>query len=145
MTHIDPHVLTWFRRTTGSWKSDRRYLFAPRMEPSNMVTTFTIEESETTPKFIIRWKGQTSGIMDLTLEGNRVHRSRDYFGNGAHSSVISMIDEDTILLRTVYDNTSFREEVRLLLDDTLRLRQTVGTDITTGNIKLLGQYAEIRQ
>ena len=145
MTQIDPRVTKWSRRTTGTWKSARRYLFAPRMEPNNMVTNFTIEEGERSTKFVVKWKGQTSGIMDLTLDGDKLHRSRDYFGQGAHSSVISTIDDDTILLRTVYDNTSFREEIRLLLDDTLRLRQTVGTDITTGRIKLIGQYSEIRQ
>ena len=110
-----------------------------------MTTNFTIEEGDISTKFIVRWKGQTSGTMDLSLEGDQLHRSRDYFGSGAHSSLISMIDEDTILLRTVYDNTSFREEVRLYLDDTMRLRQTVGIDVRTGNVKLVGQYFEARQ
>jgi len=112
-------------------------------KPANMVTEFTLSSLKFN-KWQVEWEGQTNGTMVLTLEGDQLHRSRDYFGEGNHSSRISMIDEDTILLHTHYGGTIYREEIRLLNSDTVRLRQTFGKCDTTGKPKLIGQYYELR-
>ena len=78
-------ALQWFRRTCGEWTSERRYMFAPKLKPVNMTTNFTISEGNN-GKFIVDWTGQTAGQMVLTLDGDTLHRSRDYFGDGANSS-----------------------------------------------------------
>jgi len=109
-----------------------------------MTTGFTIDTGEEPGQFIVTWKGNTSGEMKLTLEGDVLHRSRDYFGKGAHSSVVSMVDDDTIVLRTEYDGLKFREEIRFMMDDSVRLRQTVGVDAETGKTQIVGQYFETR-
>ena len=136
-------ALQFLRRTCGSWSSERRYLFAPALKPVNMTTEFTISEG-THGKFVVDWSGQTEGQMILTLEGDTLHRSRDYFGDGANSSKIQVIDEDCIVLRTSYDGMRFREEVRMIEEDCFRLRQTVGYDLETGQLRIAGQYLETR-
>jgi len=135
--------LQFLRRTCGSWTSERRYLFAPKLKPVNMTTEFTISEGNN-GKFVVDWKGQTEGQMILTLEGDTLHRSRDYFGDGANSSKIQVIDADCIVMRTEYDGTRFREEVRMIEEDCFRLRQTVGYSLETGQLVLAGQYFETR-
>lgn len=133
----------FLRRTCGSWTSERRYLFAPKFKPVNMTTRFSITEL-TGDVFQVVWEGNTSGTMELTLDGNTLHRSRDYFGEGANSSAVEVIDQDCIVLRTEYDNTRFREEVRMIEEDMFRLRQTVGYNVQTGQLALCGQYWETR-
>ena len=144
MTHANPLALAFLRRTCGKWTSDRRYLFAPAMKPVNLVTNFTVEEGEYGNEFIITWTGQTSGRMEVELNGDTLSRSRDYLGAGAHAQEVQVIDQDCIVLTTEYDGVKFREEMRLILDDAIRLRQTVGTDKETGKVKLVGQYYEHR-
>jgi len=139
--------LQLLRRSVGSWTSQRRYLFAPKMAPSNLVTNFVISDDPDRGNiFVIDWEGQTRGQMVLTLEEDLLHRSRDYFSDGeaGHSSKVSAIDLDTLLLETEYGGNRYREEIRLLLSDTVRLRQTIGTSIENGRVTLVGQYFEIR-
>ena len=137
-------ALASLRRTCGKWTSERRYLFAPKLKPVNLVTEFEMAELDLGNNFLVTWTGQTSGEMKLTLEGDILHRSRDYFGDGANSSKVQVIDQDCIVLRTEYDGTRFREEVRLIEEDCYRLRQTVGYDLETGQLVLAGQYFESR-
>lgn len=144
MTHANPIALQFLRRTCGKWNSERRYLFAPKMKPVNMTTEFTVDEGERGNQFVINWQGQTSGTMELELNGDTLGRSRDYFGDGAHASQVEIIDQDTIVLRTAYDGMKIREEIRLLESDTIRLRQTVGVSEETGKVVLVGQYYEHR-
>ena len=142
--HANPQALQWFRRSVGSWTSERRYLFAPKFKPTNMTTNFTVDEGVRGNQFVIQWQGNTSGTMEVELNGLVLGRSRDYFGEEAHSSDVEVLDQDCIVLRTEYDGMKVREEIRLLNDDTVRLRQTIGTDNRTGTVRLIGQYAETR-
>ena len=130
-------------RSCGFWTSQRRYLFAPAFKPTNMVTNFTLQQQGNC-KYVIDWEGMTTGQMVLTLEGDKLHRSRDYFGDGANSSFVEVIDQDCIVMRTSYGGNRYREEVRLIENDQYRLRQTVGYNLETGQLALAGQYFETR-
>ena len=147
MTTSDPRAVQWLRRSCGTWNSERRYLFnLETNKPSNMTTVFDTVELEY-GRFQVTWKGNTEGIMELHLEGDLLHRSRDYFsknGETGHSSRVSMIDDDTIVLHTHYDGLIFREEIRFLKSDIYRLRQTVGFCDRTGVARIVGQYFESR-
>ena len=136
-------ALQFLRRSVGDWSSERRYLFAPKLKPVNMTTEFKLDELAY-GVFQVVWDGQTSGTMELRLDGDILHRSRDYFGDGANSSKIEIIDQDCIVLRTEYDGMRFREEMRLIEADCFRLRQTVGYNVKTGQLVLAGQYFETR-
>jgi len=136
--------LQFLRRTVGDWSSSRRYLFAPKLKPVNMTTQFKIDELAH-GVFQVVWDGQTSGTMELRLDGDVLHRSRDYFGEGSHSSRVEMIDPDCIVMHTEYDGIRFREEIRLFEQDCFRHRYTVGVNIQTGQLALTGSYWETRQ
>ena len=137
-------ALSLLRRYVGSWTSERRYLFAPKLKPVNMTTNFTVVEGSLSNVFVVEWTGKTEGEMILTLQGDTLHRSRDYFGEGANSSKLEVVDQDTLVLRTEYDGLRFREEIRLIEQDCFRLRQTVGFNLKTGQLALAGQYIETR-
>ena len=82
--------------------------------------------------------------MNLKLLGNELHRDIGYFTADPTVSIVSAIDSDTIVLSTSYSGMNFREEIRLLNNDNLRLRQTVGYDDRTGEVRIVGQYFEER-
>ncbi len=83
--------------------------------------------------------------MDLVIDGNKLLRSRSYFGpdDGTTYQTMFHIDPDCVEFHTAYDGTRYREEIRFL-DDNTRLRQTVGWNQETNEIELCGQYFEER-
>ena len=136
---------TFMDRSVGSWISYRRYLFGSTRSSGEYVTTFEIE-STGEKDYKISWSGKTEGEMDVTVDGDELKRSRTYFGPDDDSTYQKMfwIDADTVVFRTGYDGTNYREEIRFL-DENTRLRQTVGRDVVTSDITLIGQYAEFRR
>lgn len=146
MTQHHEGICDWMRRSTGSWTSQRRYLFGlKRKEPINVVTEFSIAAlTEGEHDFQVTWEGQTSGVMNLKLLGNELHRDIGYYTDEPTVSLLQMIDSDTLVMSTTYGGRTFREEIRFLDDDKLRLRQTVGWDAMTGECLIVGQYFEQR-
>ena len=136
----------WFRRTTGRWTSERRYLLNLKTrKPTSLITEFTISAcTEGEWDFIVEWKGKTEGAMNLKLLGNELNRDVGYYTSEPTTSLIEAVDSDTIVLSTEYSGMFFREEIRLLNNDSLRLRQTIGYDKRTGEVRLVGQYFEER-
>ena len=136
----------WFRRTTGRWTSQRRYIFnMETKKATNLTTEFTIGACiDGEWDFTVEWSGKTSGTMNMKLLGNELHRDVGYYTADPTTSVISTIDSDTIVLSTTYSGMNFREEIRLLNNDRLRLRQTIGYDQRTGEVRIAGQYYEER-
>ena len=129
----------WFLRSQGTWRSYRRYLTLPAKKDDGYTTEFTIKTEDN--KVNISWDGDaSSGEMNLTLDGNVLHRDIGYFTDDPNDSMLERIDEDTIVLFSAYDGMEFREEIRLLCEDTARLRQTVG--FRKGKPFLVGQYWE---
>ena len=143
MTLPNPIILDWFRRTCGTWTSDQRYLLASEMRCINPNTEFTVAEGAQSNQFITEWTGQTSGTMELELNGDILSGSHDYFCEGATTEV-GIIDEDTIVFHTTCGGMKIREEIRLILDDTVRLRQVVGTCEESDQVLLTGHYTERR-
>ena len=134
----------FMERSCGRWISHRRYLFGKKLTSGEYVTEFDISPVEGST-FTIAWSGKTDGEMDVTVEGNKLLRSRSYFNSDDDSGYQEMywIDADTVVFHTAYDGTRFREEIRFLDNDT-RLRQTVGRDQETNDVTLVGQYYETR-
>lgn len=144
MTEYSYH--DWFRRTTGQWTSERRYLFNMKTkDPVNLTTKFSIGAlTEGDWDFQVIWTGQTEGVMNLKLLGNELHRDIGYFTSEPTISRLELIDRDTLVMSTSYDGKHFREEIRMLNEDSIRLRQTVGYDDLTGEPVIVGQYFEER-
>ena len=136
---------TFMDRSVGSWVSYRGYLFGSKRVRGDYITLFDITKTDD-KAYSIAWTGQTEGVMDVVVDGNELKRSRTYFDedNADTYQVMEWIDEDTIVFRTSYDGTNYREEIRFL-GDNVRLRQNVGTDVMTGDVTLVGQYFEERR
>ena len=132
-------------RGIGRWKSLRRYLFGKNRTSGEYTTEFVTESINGDDEYRITWSGKTEGVMDLIVDGNKLLRSRSYFGpdDGNTYQEMFWIDPDTVVFHTAYDGTRYREEIRFL-DDNTRLRQTVGWDQETNAITLVGQYYEER-
>ena len=129
----------WFSRCQGNWVSYRRYLTLPGKKDDTYATEFTIAVDEN--KVSIKWDGDaSSGDMNLTIEGDVLHRDIGYFTDEPNDSQLTRLDIDTVVLLSEYDGMTFREEIRLLDNDTHRLRQTVG--YRKGKPVLVGQYWE---
>jgi len=132
----------WFARSDGKWKSSRRYLIGAKRKTDTYNTSFEVTTEENRVR--ISWEGdKSSGVMNLVLEGNVAKRDIGYFTSAPTDSVMSMIDHDTVVLETSYDGTHYREEIRYLFDDSVRLRQTIATR-DNGDITIVGQYFEER-
>lgn len=132
----------WFSRTQGDWKSYRRYLNLPGKNDQSYNTQFTIKADGN--DINVSWDGDaSSGEMNLTIDGDVLHRDIGYFTDDPNDSMLDLIDEDTLVLYSSYDGMEFREEIRLLCEDSARLRQTVG--FRKGKPFMVGQYWEERQ
>ena len=136
---------TFMDRSVGAWTSYRCYLFGSKRVRGDYITLFDITKTGD-DAYSISWSGQTEGVMDVVVDGNELKRSRTYFDedNADTYQVMEWIDKDTIVFRTSYDGTNYREEIRFL-GDGIRLRQNVGTDVMTGDVTLVGQYFEERR
>ena len=129
----------WFSRCQGNWVSYRRYLTLPGKNDDTYATEFTIKVDG--DKVNISWDGDaSSGDMNLTVDGDVLHRDIGYFTDEPNDSQLTRLDIDTVVLLSEYDGMTFREEIRLLDNDTHRLRQTVG--YRKGKPFLVGQYWE---
>lgn len=144
--NLDNLIHEWFRRSVGKWTSQRRYLFNMKEKtPTNLTTEFTIApHMDGEFDYQVVWTGQTQGTMNLKLSGNELHRDIGYFTEDPTISYLSMVDADTLVMSTSYGGSTFREEIRFLKDDGLRLRQTIGYSDKTGQPILVGQYYEER-
>ena len=142
MTDFKP----WFDRCIGDWTSQRRYIFNMKTKkPTNLTTDFSILESNVEEwDYSVIWTGQTKGTMYLKVDGDQLHRNIGYFTDEPTSSLLHKVDYDTVAFYTKYDGMRFREEIRLLHGDNLRLRQTIGYNLGTGEPTLVGQYYEER-
>ena len=133
----------WFKRCVGSWSSYRRYLYNSSTEPDNITTYFSMTQTGD-HSFCLSWgSDRNSGEMNFDIDGDVVHRDIGYYSSAPTDSRMESIDEDTIVFHTSYGGITYREEIRLLLDDSVRLRQTIGTK--NGKVNVVGQYYETRE
>ncbi len=139
----------WLERAVGGlWISDRRYLYYGKnggktdVKSIELQTEFSVARAHY-GSYAVTWDGRTSGTMVLTLEDDVLHRDIGYFSNEPTDSLLERVDHDTVVFRTTYGGSTYREEVRYVEDD-LRLRQTVGWDEVSGRLQLAGQYVERR-
>ena len=133
----------WFKRCVGSWSSQRRYIYGNSSEPDNITTYFSMTQTAD-DSFCLAWgSDRNSGEMNFVIDGDVVHRDIGYYSSAPTDSQMETIDEDTIVFHTTYGGITYREEIRLLLDDNVRLRQTIGT--RNGKVNVVGQYYEVRE
>ena len=135
-------AVDWFERCVGDWTSHRRYLYGKELTEDCLVTKFDIVKTGDNT-FKLSWgSDRNTGEMNFTIEDDVCHRDIGYYTSAPTDSKIDRIDEDTICFNTSYGGTDYREEIRLLDNDNIRLRQTVGW--RNGKVNVVGQYYEVK-
>ena len=146
----------WLARTLGEWTSERRYVyFTPNGPVNQIITTHFDLTNPQDNRFTVKWESYPhkdgrpaakamTGEMNLILDGHELQRDIGYFTDAETYQAMTFVDEDTVVFRTAYDGQRYREEIRILEDDNLRLRQTVAHEIDTNRLVLAGQYIETR-
>jgi len=133
----------WFERSNGNWTSSRRYLYGPKRKADTYTTNFSVNTEG--DEVAISWEGDVSdGDMNMAIDGDLLKRDRGYFSDDPTNSHMTRVDDDTVVFVTSYDGVTYREEIRLLANDTYRLRQTVATKDDTNEVIIVGQYFEER-
>jgi len=146
---------SFMHRCTGSWNSNRRYYY-PKPNKSQLLTSqLNIEQVEVCPEYFIynlSWDTKDSETQEpvsdgeMLVKGYQLMLERDvgYFTEEPTICDVTVVDDDCIVLNTAYSGMNFREEIRLLQDDTIRLRQTLGFKDGSNLPFLYGSYLEER-
>jgi hypothetical protein len=74
-----------------------------------------------------------------------LQRSVGYMTEDSTVCSVNMVDDDCVVFETCYSKMRFREEIRLIENDTIRLRQTLGFEDDSTSPFLCGQYMETRK
>lgn len=148
---MDPRISNWMDRSVGKWTSFRRYIYTKPGKQVKYETTLICDKRSDT-SWGSQWCSKdengnyfNEGDMELFFTpDNKCNRSRGYMSDDPDTSDVTVIDDDCIVWETSYNGMTFREEIRLCENDTMRLRQTYGKK-TDGPVFLVGQYYEQRQ
>lgn len=141
------------RRTSGNWKSNRRYIYLDSNKVSNLNSDLTVdfvEENENEFQVNLSWKTSneknkliSEGTMITIGNETELKRNVGYMTEDPTVCSVNMIDDDCVVFNTEYDGMRFREEIRLVENDSIRLRQTLGFR-NDKDLFLVGQYLENR-
>lgn len=146
---------SFMHRCTGSWNSNRRYYY-PKPNKSQLLTSLlNIEEVDVYPEYFLyklSWNTKDSKTQEAVSDGEMLvkgyqltlERDVGYFTDDPTICDVTVVDDDCIVLNTAYGGMKFREEIRLLEDDTIRLRQTLGFKDGSNKPFLYGSYLEER-
>lgn len=145
----------FMRRSAGEWNSQRRYLYPKTNQINNfrsdLIVEF-VEENEKNFQVDLSWKTHNNmdkvvsqGKMTTIGTEKELQRSVGYMTEDATVCSVKMIDDDCVVFETSYSKMRFREEIRLIENDTIRLRQTLGFEDGSAEPFLCGQYFETRK
>ncbi|MGF1521573.1 MAG: phycobiliprotein lyase [Leptolyngbyaceae cyanobacterium] len=166
---LDEIVKGFFQRSTGSWRSQRRYYTLKSGEVQEVVSHLTVQilepgceelrrlanahgeadEAILTSGVLTTWESnyvgpsprQTSGSTVFGVKGKQLYRDRGFSTSKPIIATFSMRDPGTMCLRTEYGGNVFEEEIRLI-GDQYRTRQTIIS--RAGEEQMIGQYLETR-
>jgi hypothetical protein len=171
MTNIalESLAVDFFRKSEGSWKSQRRYYSLDRdTEPQEVESLLTISFLEAgTPELIelarsheidnlelvcgtkVTWESNytnksrkpSNGSTIFGISGNKLYRDRGFATPKPIIALCSFTNPDTMCLRTEYNGSVFEEELKLI-GTKYRTRQTIIS--RAGEEITIGQYLEQR-
>lgn len=139
---MEADFISWFERCVGDWHSHRRYLYGDNLTPDVLETTFEISQTGDNT-FKLNWgSARNVGEMNFIVRDGLLERDKGYYTDLPTTSKMELIDKDTVVFYTSYGGVDYREEIRLLHKDNLRLRQTIG--FKDNKVNVVGQYYEVR-
>ena len=163
-------AVEFFRRSKGSWKSQRRYYTLNKeTEPQEVETYLTVSfleqgapelrqlaqshELENKTALVcgtkVTWesnytnqsKKPITGSTVFGILGNKLYRDRGFATTKPIIAVCSFTNPDTMCFRTEYNGSVFEEEIKLI-GTNYRTRQTIIS--RAGQEITIGQYLEKR-
>lgn len=165
----DPLIAHFFRRSSGQWRSERRYYTLPDGDAKEMVSQIQIrfleqgcpelielaQLHEISDELIMTCGAEVSWDSVDSISGRRQSRGSTLFG--AHGSLLYrdrgfatpnpvtaayyFTNPETLCLRTEYNGSVFEEELKLI-GTHYRTRQTIISRL--GEQQMIGQYLEKR-
>lgn len=166
---LESIVSEFFRESTGSWRSQRRYYTLKSGETQEVVSLLTVQvlaqgcdelrqlarlhempdEAALVCGVYTTWESnyvgpsprQTTGSTVFGVKGDGLYRDRGFSTPKPVVAKFSMRDPRTMCLRTEYSGNVFEEEVRLV-GSQYRTRQTIIS--RAGEEVMVGQYLETR-
>jgi hypothetical protein len=142
------------KRSVGEWTSNRRYFYPKSNKVTNLRSDLKVDfVSETDSEFQVNLFWKTYNESELESEGemitigteNQLRRNVGYFSDEETICDVLMLDGDCAVFNTSYGGMRFREEIRLLEQDTIRIRTTLGFKDGENQPFLCGQYLEMRK
>ena len=162
-------ISDFFIRSTGEWRSERRYFTLPDGKVQEVESLLKIQvlsqgcselrelaklhdlEDETlmTCGAFVSWDSKNSivgkpmsvGSTIFGIHGAVMYRDRGFATPKPITATFSFSNPETLALRTEYQGSVFEEEVKLI-GDKYRTRQTIIS--RSGEQQMIGQYIEKR-
>ena len=166
---LDRLISDFFIRSTGEWRSERRYFTLPDGKVQEVESLLKIQvlsqgceelrelarlhdiEDETlmTCGAFVSWDSKNSivgkpmsvGSTIFGIHGATMYRDRGFATPKPITATFSFSNPETLALRTEYQGSVFEEEVKLI-GDKYRTRQTIIS--RAGEQQMIGQYIEKR-
>jgi len=162
-------IASFFERTQGRWRSERRYYTLPDGEVKEIVSSIAVRFlPKGAPELLdlvqrhqldpamqmicgswVSWdsqdsvsgKKQSRGETVFGVIGTTLYRDRGFATPKPVTAKFYFNNPDTLCLRTEYNDSVFEEEIKLI-GDRYRTRQTIIS--RAGEQQMIGQYLETR-
>ena len=157
---VDSNLRRWFSRNLGVWRSRRQYLFSDDQvmhldmnlkmeafaEPQAGETRYRFSwwpEAGQSDEFFARkpWY-EREGVMEATLWGHQLQRSRGYLNADPVRTRLRQVDEHETILESHYQQWDILEHIRLVDQDRYRYRAIYSWE--NGELAIVEHHHEIR-
>ena len=157
---VDSNLRRWFARNLGVWRSRRQYLFSDDQvmhldmnlkmeafaEPQAGETRYRFSwwpEAGQSDEFFARkpWY-EREGVMEATLWGHQLQRSRGYLNADPVRTRLRQVDEHETILESHYQQWDILEHIRLVDQDRYRYRAIYSWE--NGELAIVEHHHEIR-
>ncbi|MAV10773.1 MAG: hypothetical protein CMN96_04890 [Synechococcus sp. MED850] len=158
--NVDSNLRRWFSRNLGLWRSRRQYHFSDDQvmhldmnlkmeafaEPQAGETRYRFSwwpESGQSDEFFERkpWY-EKEGVMEATLWGHQLQRSRGYLNADPVRTRLRQVDEHETILESHYQQWDILEHIRLVDQDRFRYRAIYSWE--NGQLAIVEHHHEIR-
>ena len=157
---VDSNLRRWFARNLGVWRSRRQYLFSDDQvmhldmnlkmeafaEPQAGETRYRFSwwpEAGQSDEFFARkpWY-EREGVMEATLWGHQLQRSRGDLNADPVRTRLRQVDEHETILESHYQQWDILEHIRLVDQDRYRYRAIYSWE--NGELAIVEHHHEIR-
>lgn len=146
---------TFINQSTGSWESERKYLYFNRdgskKREMEVTTKFDISLKDDPNGFLIEWIStqdteRKSMLFTYTSDPSIIIRNKGYWTDNNVETKVDMVRSNMVKLISSYNNQVFEETIELkrLAGKLYRIRSMIATNQGTGLLELVGRYFETR-